>query len=135
MDHVIEDLQTDPTALAFCMELVENDYMGHHRDEEWFACPVCGSEVRVGSRGCSTCTADHGEEEEEEEAWEKGDPDPGLADIPAGHSNEDEDFDYDEFVATEFGGKQRNRLNPVWIAVALAVLLVLLFLLLAAPRA
>lgn len=98
--------------------------MGYHRDDDWFACPTCGSEVRVGSGGCSTCALD-GDADQQEDA-----PDLGLANIPAGYSHED-DFDYHEFVENEFGGKPRNRLNPVWIAMALALLLVLLFLVLA----
>ena len=104
--------------------------MGQLREnEEWFACPTCGSEVQVGSRGCSTC-AQYSDLE-----WQEGDPDLGLADIPVGYSEDgDDDFDYEEFVATEFGGKPRNRLNPVWIAIALSLFLILLFLLLALPR-
>jgi hypothetical protein len=106
--------------------------MGNLQDEDWFACPTCGSHVRVGSKGCGTCARDgdsEGLEEEEDEG-----PDPGLADIPSGYSGED-DFDYDEFIESEFEGKPKGRFNPVWIAVALAIFLLLLFLLLAVPLA
>ncbi len=25
------------------------------KDADWYACPSCGAEVRVGSRGCPAC--------------------------------------------------------------------------------
>lgn len=102
--------------------------MVNQRDDEWFACPSCGKEVRVGSKGCRTCSIDDAPEPE----WREEEPDPGLADIPAGYGGED-DFDYNEFLESEFNDKPRNPLNPVWIAIGLAIFLVLLFLLLTAP--
>ena len=70
------------------------------KDADWYACPSCGAEVRVGSRGCSRCagkTAD----------WEKEDYLDGV-DMPEDAS----EFDYNDFVKREFGGGGPSRVKP-----------------------
>jgi hypothetical protein len=66
-------------------------------DADWYACPGCGGEVRVGSRGCPKCS---GKPWEQEEYLDGLDP---------------EDFDYDDFVKREFGSGPA-RLKPAGLA-------------------
>ena len=84
-------------------------------DADWYACPDCGAEVRVGSRGCEECRA------KSRKPWEQdGDHLDGV-DMP-------EDFDYDDFIRREFEGKERlNKRARLWkiTAIVLLVLMVL----------
>lgn len=75
-------------------------------------CPVCGEEVRRNARACPECGAD------EKSGWKMdGSTHDGL-DLP------DEDFDYELFVATEFGGgRRKSSAQLVWAAVALTLLI------------
>ena len=66
------------------------------KDADWYACPSCGAEVRVGSRGCSRCGPGLPEDWLEEEHLEGI----SLPDDPA-------EFDYDEYVKREFGAASR----------------------------
>lgn len=68
-------------------------------------CPVCGASVPRTALACPECGAD------ERSGW-KEDPDDGL-DLP------DEEFDYDAFIAEEFGGEPRHRIRPIWIVAAI----------------
>lgn len=57
-------------------------------------CPECGAPVHLNSRSCAQCGAKRGHR-----GWLQGEGDAGL-----GLSEIDEDdFDYEEFVAREFG--------------------------------
>ncbi len=57
-------------------------------------CPVCGDDVPPGAAACPGCGAD------DETGWnEEATASDGLS-LPGG------DFDYDDFVRREFGGKQ-----------------------------
>lgn len=79
-------------------------------------CPVCGEDVPLNARACPECGAD------ERSGWSNDCAD-GL-DLP------EEEFDYEEFAATEFGGKRlQSRMHFVWAAVAVLVLIALLSLL------
>lgn len=81
-------------------------------------CPVCGESVPKGAKACPGCGAD------EKSGWQEDDTYDGL-DLP------EEKFDYDEFVATEFGGKSRGKtLHPVWwiTALVLVVASILIFI-------
>lgn len=77
-------------------------------------CPVCGDAVPPGAKACPTCGAC------EKSGWK---PD-------AVEDGEDDTFDYDEFIAQEFGGgkagkRRRGGRPPIgwfWWAVAVAVL-------------
>lgn len=81
-------------------------------------CPNCGAEVPRGARACPDCGAD------ERTGWseEAGADRLGLS--------ASEEFDHDEFVRREFGGRGRRGKRSVgvglWWWVALAILLALL---------
>ncbi len=64
---------------------------------DYYACPGCGAEVRVGSRGCPEC-------KDKPASWEQDDYLDGV-NVP------DEDFDYNDFVRREFG-KGAARVKP-----------------------
>ena len=62
------------------------------KDADWYACPSCGAEVQVGSRGCPKCSPGAGR------SWQR-DPHPDGVDLP----DDPEEFDYNDFVRREFG--------------------------------
>jgi hypothetical protein len=74
-------------------------------------CPVCGADVPSNALACPDCGADHlsgwrGDAEEQEEG-----------------------FDYEEFVEREFGGGTRKpAIHPVWWITAAFLLLAFLLL-------
>jgi hypothetical protein len=70
------------------------------KDADWYACPSCGAEVRVGSRGCPQCSG-------KPARWEQEDYLDGV-DAPEDPS----EFDYNDFVKREFGGGKASRLKP-----------------------
>ncbi len=43
------------------------------------------------------------------------------------YGDDDDDFDYDEYIEDEFGGRKTTRLNPVWKVVAIILVIVFLF--------
>jgi hypothetical protein len=106
--------------------------MAAPRTEDWYYCPTCGSKVQVGSAGCINCAADQHDESEFGD-WDCK-ADSGFVKIPAGYAEKDEEPDYAELITQGFPGASRNSINPVAIAVALAVFLVALFLILAAQN-
>ena len=63
------------------------------KDADWYACPSCGAEVRVGSRGCPKCSSGSGAKWDQEEYLD------GI-DLPEDAG----EFDYNDFVKREFGG-------------------------------
>ena len=80
-----------------------------------FDCPVCGEEVPANARACPECGAC------EKSGWSD---DLGATDLGVG----EEDFDYEDFVAKEFGGGAKK--SPVqWVWWAVGVLLIVLLLL------
>ena len=75
-------------------------------------CPLCGHEPPPGALACPQCGAD------EHTGWSEAARYDSL-DLP------DEEFDYDAFVAEEFGGgRPPTRRQKFWWIVGLAVLLV-----------
>ncbi len=84
-------------------------------------CPSCGADVPPKARACPECGAD------EETGWSERAEAQRLG-LP------DDEFDYDEFVKDEFGGKKSNvrpkGISPLWwvVAVGLLVLIVFYFL-------
>jgi len=83
---------------------------------DYYICPNCDNEVRVGSRRCYHC--------EPKKAWERDEIYDGT-ELPLA----DDEFDYDDFVRREFGndGKEGRR-SPkewFWAGVALGLLIVL----------
>jgi len=76
--------------------------------QENFDCPVCGAEVPAGSKSCPECGAC------EKSGWSGDD---GL---------DDDEFDYDRFVAEEFGkGAPKKGAQRWWAVVALILFLAL----------
>src|SRR5438093_10067022 len=69
------------------------------QDDDYFRCRCCGAELPLSAKFCRHCGASDdcgwggggGEDEDDEEL-----------DLPTGHREEDDEFDYDEFLAEEF---------------------------------
>ncbi len=78
-------------------------------------CPNCGAAVPPDSRACPECGAC------DETGWSEQVHAGGLG-LP------DEDFDYQDFVNREFGGKKPlpRGISPFWWLIAIAVLLVII---------
>ena len=96
-----------------------------------YVCPTCGSEVKVGTK-CPGCApkrkakpkrAKSAPAPREKKSWEQDEIYDGI-DLPLS----DEDFDYDDFVAKEFGKSPHNRvgIKPLWwwTAVVLAIVII-----------
>jgi hypothetical protein len=95
-------------------------------DGDHWICPDCGAEVKVGAAGCPRCIGRQRGKKRRKPApspavgrksWEQDEAHDGL-DLP------DEDFDYDEFVAREFGGAAHRRIGIKWWWWLTALLLV-----------
>jgi uncharacterized membrane protein YvbJ len=74
-------------------------------------CPNCGADVPSGAKVCPECGSD------EETGWSEEAHADGL-DLP------EENFDYDDFLKREFGGKKPvpRGISWFWWVVALVVL-------------
>lgn len=100
-----------------------------------YLCPGCDKEVRVGSPCCPHCNPPAKRRKRQQSAasagkakhkrkrsWEEDPVYDGL-DLP------DEDFDYEDFVAREFGHKPHRKTGIKWYwwatAIAVVVLMVL----------
>jgi len=71
-----------------------------------YRCPFCDREVRVG-KPCPGCTEKTQTSRRAGKSWQQDSAADGL-DLP------DEDFDYDEFVAREFGRTPHRQLGVRW---------------------
>lgn len=78
-------------------------------------CPNCGASVPRSAKACPQCGAD------EETGWAE-DAQAGGLDLP------DEEFNYDDFVEREFGGKKPVPRGIHWFWWLVALLLVIAFL-------
>ena len=80
-------------------------------------CPICGEFVPRGLVSCPACGSCAKSGWREEAGYDGLD----LPDAP-------EDFNYDDFVAREFGGRQKGRQLPNnfwwWVALALLIIIV-----------
>lgn len=75
-------------------------------------CPVCGEDVPNGALACPECGADHNS------GWRLD------ADTYEGLDLPDEDFNYDEFVAKEFGSSLKpTGMKMIWWITAILVLI------------
>jgi hypothetical protein len=85
-----------------------------------YRCPFCDREVRVGSP-CPGCAKPKktGRKKPAARSWEQAPSADGL-DLP-----DDDDFDYDDFVAREFGRAPHRRTGLRWYWWLLAVLVLL----------
>ncbi len=73
-----------------------------------YVCPFCGREVRVGAPCAGCARKRRPAPAKKKRSWEcDGASHDGL-DLSDG------DFDYDEFVAREFGGKPHRKLGVKW---------------------
>jgi len=79
-------------------------------------CPVCGERVPPKSLACPECGAD------ERSGWKENAADYDGLNLP----DQEEEFDYDDFVKQEFGGAKEKAAAKGWWWVA-AVLLLLAF--------
>ena len=90
-----------------------------------FICPGCGAEVRVGSNGCPRCTRQpKTKRKSSPKPWEQDEAHDGLdLDLP-----EDDTFDYDNFIAGEFGGQpKRSGKEWLWWVTAVALIIALFY--------
>ncbi|MDA7920358.1 hypothetical protein N9B73_01270 [Verrucomicrobiales bacterium] len=80
-----------------------------------FKCPQCDAGVSPNAQGCHACGARKGEGR-----WLRSEIYDGIG------VDGDDDFDYDEFIETEFGSGQRRKTTKekFWWAVAVLMLLV-----------
>jgi hypothetical protein len=81
-------------------------------------CPHCGAEIPLQAKACPECGSD------EQTGWSDRAHTDRLG-IP------DDEFDYDEFVKEEFGGRNESAVQPreiswLWWIVAIVLLLALL---------
>ena len=92
-----------------------------------YPCPTCGTEVEVGSpcAGCAPHKARNAPTRGKASARRKPERQAAYLD---GLDLPDEDFDYDEFVAREFGKHPHRRLGVKahwwWLGVFLLLLLI-----------
>jgi hypothetical protein len=87
---------------------------------DYFICPDCGSEVRVGSRGCTRCASEQATKSwRKRKPWEQDESHDGL-NLP------DEEFNYEEFLDEEFGGgRKKSAMEWVWWTTALVLVIAL----------
>ena len=91
-----------------------------------YACPFCGCEVRVGS-SCPGCEKKKRRRRksraaaEPRHSWEQDESCDGL-DLP------DDNFDYDDFVAREFGKAPHKSIGVKWYWWLLGVVLLVAML-------
>lgn len=79
--------------------------------EDGFICPVCGADVPAKAKACPECGSD------EKTGWSD-------RTIYDGTGIEDsEEFDYEDFVRREFGGKGKRRGKVQWLWWATAVVI------------
>lgn len=106
------------------------------KDVDYFLCPECGADVPVGSKGCQACgprkIAQKMRRKKEKVArkkrsWEQDSVYDGL-ELPG------EDFDYEDYVEREFGGKPHRRVGLAWYWYLTAILLLALFFFFAFSR-
>lgn len=82
-----------------------------------FNCPECGADVSPNARGCKRCGA-----RKEDGRWMRSEVYDGLG-------IDEDDFDYDSFIAEEFGGtKKRTPKETFWWVVAIIVLIAFVWL-------
>lgn len=87
-----------------------------------YLCPGCGDEVPIGPRGCPKCTRPPKRRRKAPRpSWKQDGHLDGL-DLP------NEDFDYDEFVAREFGIKPHRRIGIAWYWWLTALVLLVLII-------
>ncbi|MFM2170579.1 MAG: hypothetical protein RI957_808 [Verrucomicrobiota bacterium] len=86
-----------------------------------YQCPSCDQDVEVG-RNCPRCARPPRKRAREKKSWEQDRSADGL-DLP------DDDFDYDDFIAREWGSTPQQKIGIAWYwyLVALLLLIAMLF--------
>ncbi len=79
-------------------------------------CPNCGADVPRNAKACPECGSD------ESTGWSERASAQSL-DLP------DDEFNYDEFVKEEFGGKEKPPVKRFWWMVAVVLLVLSVWLL------
>lgn len=97
-------------------------YLNSPREADWYACPTCGDEVRVGSAGCRKCRPESaGPQDREKAGGAEGEWPDGL-DLPEA----EEEFDYEEWKKREFGSAAKVKPHHLpwkyWLAGVLLLL-------------
>jgi hypothetical protein len=85
-----------------------------------YLCPICDREVAVGQH-CTHCSKKKSRPRRERKSWEDDGHADGL-DLP------DDDFDYDEFIAREFGNAPHRKVGIAWYWYVVALLLLIAFI-------
>ena len=86
-------------------------------------CPVCGEAVPLKALACPECGADH------QSGWREDAESYDGLDLP------EADFNYEEFVAKEFGGPSKFAgLKPIWWITGIVLLIVSIALYLLGSR-
>ncbi len=86
-----------------------------------YLCPFCEAEVAVG-KPCPGCSTKAKNSKPSKKSWEQDSSADGL-DLPSG------DFDYDDFIACEFGKAPHHKIGIKWYwwILAIAVLSVFVY--------
>jgi len=91
-----------------------------NQSDDWFVCPHCGTVLPADATSCPECGSDDTTGwAEDADMW---------AEVPLDYA--DDEFDYDEFVAREFGDTRTRGMRVSIIVLALVALLTILLLLL-----
>jgi len=77
--------------------------MSPKKKNQYFICPNCGTEVKIGSKACPECGSD------EKTGWNDFTYLDGI--------DLSEDFDYDELLNKEFPNKIKKKVNISWLAI------------------
>ena len=80
-----------------------------------YVCPFCEAEVSVGKR-CPGCSKKNKKPRARKKSWEQDSSADGL-NLPS------DDFDYDEFIAREFGKAPHQKTGMKWYWWLLAVVI------------
>lgn len=103
------------TSLKTCWRSRRLECTFHAVSVDTYLCPGCDTEVPVGSRGCPRCNPPskrpkrrRATASRREHGWEQENSADGLS-LP-----DEDNFDYDSFVAREFGGKPHKRIGIAW---------------------
>ncbi len=95
--------------------------------DDFWICPGCGAELKVGVKGCPKCSVPTRKRRRRVRA--KGGKRPWESDAGSdGLGLPDDDFDYDEFVNREFGRAPHRRVPIKWYWWVTAVVLLILMI-------
>lgn len=87
-----------------------------------YLCPGCGDDVPIGPRGCPRCTKPPRPRRRRTERPRSRDRSHDALDLP------DEDFDYDDFIAREFGRVPHRRVGIRWYWWLTAIIILILMI-------